>query len=116
MERKKELKMQYKEMPIKAGVYKIQNKQNGKCFVGSTPNLKTLNGVKFMLRNANHTNKQLQEEWLVQGEEQFEITVLEELKESEDPLANPKKELELLEEKWLEQLKPYGENGYNIQK
>lgn len=116
MERKKELKLQYKEMPIKAGVYKIQSKQSGKCFVGSTNNLKTLNGVKFMLRNANHTNKQLQEDWLELGEEQFEIEILEEMKELEDPMANPKKELELLEEKWLDQLKPYGDRGYNIKK
>jgi group I intron endonuclease len=116
MERKKELKQQYKEMPIKAGVYKIQNKQTGKCLVGSTNNLKTLNGVRFMLKNDTHTNKQLQEDWLEAGEGQFEIEILEELKELKDPMANPKKELELLEEKWLDQLKPYGDKGYNIKK
>jgi hypothetical protein len=51
MDRKKELKQLYKETTIEAGVYKIKNILNEKIFIGSTPNLKTLNGIKFMLEN-----------------------------------------------------------------
>ena len=43
MERKKELKQQYKETAIEAGIYQIKNTANNKVFVGSTKNFKTLN-------------------------------------------------------------------------
>jgi len=44
MDRKKELKLKYKETKPQAGVYQIKNTRNQKIFVGSTMNLKTLNG------------------------------------------------------------------------
>lgn len=116
MERKKELKQLYKETAVKAGVYQIKNLQNEKRFVGSTKNLKTLNGVKFMLENDTHSNKELQSDWKLYGKDAFEFKVLEELKEQDDPMANPKKELERLEEIWLNRLEPYGKDGYNSKK
>lgn len=116
MERKKELKQLYKETAVKAGIYQIENQENGKKFIGSTKNLKTLNGVKFMLENDTHLNKELQSDWKLFGKEAFEFKVLEELKEQTDPMANPKKELERLEEKWLNELEPYDGQGYNSKK
>jgi hypothetical protein len=77
MDRKKELKQLYKETPVEAGIYQIKNTKNLKCFIGSTKNLKTLNGVKFMLDMDGHTNKELQKEWLEYGKEAFEINVIE---------------------------------------
>ena len=71
MERKKELKQAYKEVKIESGIYTITNKQNGKKFVASTRNFKTLNGTKFTLENGMHTNKELQEEWNQYGKEAF---------------------------------------------
>ncbi|MGI2328791.1 GIY-YIG nuclease family protein [Planococcus sp. YIM B11945] len=116
MDRKKELKMQYKETAVKAGVYEIKNTKNGKRFIGSTSNLKTLNGVKFMLENGSHTNKELQKDWTAQGAGVFEVNVLEEVKEQNDPLFNLKKELERLEEKWLDKVQPFEEQRYNTKK
>lgn len=116
MERKKELKQLYKEMRIDAGVYQIKNTKNNKILIGSTRNLKTLNGVKFMLEQGSHSNKELQEEWKEFGGEAFQIEVLEVLKRKEEGFFDEKKELEKLEEKWLQQLKPYGERGYNREK
>ncbi|MDQ0272670.1 GIY-YIG nuclease family protein [Cytobacillus purgationiresistens] len=113
MDRKKELKQLYKESEIEAGVYQIKNKQTGKVFVASTPNLKTLNGKKFMLKNGTFINKELQADWNRAGEDAFEITVLEVLKKKKDGYFNEKIELEKLEEKWLEQLQPFGDKGYN---
>lgn len=55
MDRKKELKQLYKEIPIQAGVFQIKNNINQKIFIGSTRNLKTLNGVQLMLDTGSHT-------------------------------------------------------------
>jgi hypothetical protein len=117
MDRKKELKQQYKEITVEAGVYQIKNLKNEKVFIGSTPNLKTLNGTKFMLENDGHSNKELQAEWSQFGKNAFEIEVLEILKKNdEDPYYNEKEELEKMEEKWVKQLQPYGERGYHQMK
>lgn len=116
MERKKELKQLFKETPIEAGVYQIKNTQNEKIFIGSTKNFKTLNGVKFTLEAGTHTNKELQEEWNHFGSDAFSIDVIEKLKKKDDPYFNEKEALAELENKWLEQLQPYGEQGYNKKK
>lgn len=87
---------------------------NGKILVGSTNNLKNLNGIKFMLEMNNYTtNKELQKEWNEYGVGAFVFEVLEKLKKKDDSCFNEKEELQALEEKWLEKLQPYGEQGYN---
>lgn len=114
MERKRELKQQFKETPIEAGVYQIKNTVNNKIFIGSTNNLKSLNGVRFSLEtNGYMPNRELQDEWNQYGKEAFEISILEKLKKKNDPYFNEKEALEKLEEKWLEELQPYGDKGYN---
>jgi hypothetical protein len=114
MDRKNELKRQYKETEVEAGIYQIKNTINQKILVGSTKNLKTLNGVKFMLEtNGYTTNKDLQKEWNQYGKDAFIIDILEILKKSDEPYFNEKEALLALEEKWLETLQPYGERGYN---
>lgn len=116
MEHKKELKQQYKEIPVEAGIYQIKNTKNGKSFIASTKNLKTLNGVKFMLDMGSHMNKVLQKDWLEYGKDVFEIEILEILKKKEVGYFNEKEELRKLEEKWFDQIQPYGENGYHTKK
>jgi hypothetical protein len=116
MNRKKELKQLYKETAIEAGIFQIKNNENGKIFIGSTRNFKTLNGLKFSLENGVYINKELQKEWNQFGKESFSIDVLETLKKKDGPYFNEKEALSNLEDKWLEQLQPYGEQGYNIPK
>ncbi|MBU8880865.1 GIY-YIG nuclease family protein [Bacillus sp. FJAT-29790] len=116
MERKKELKQLYKETEIKAGVYQIKNIKNQMTFVGSTRNLKTLNGKKFELEMGTSTNKRLQEEWNQYGKDAFVFEVLEILKKKKDGYFDEKNELKKLEEKWLNKLQPYGDIGYNQEK
>lgn len=113
MDRKKELKLQYKEMKTEGGVYQIRNTRNQKVFVTATPNLKTINGRRFMLREGSHNNRQLQEEWNRYGEDAFVFEVLEVLEEKKDGYFDKAEELEKLEEKWIEKLQPFGERGYN---
>ncbi|MEH7574346.1 GIY-YIG nuclease family protein, partial [Cytobacillus firmus] len=109
MERKRELKQQFKETPIEAGVYQIKNNVNNKIFIGCTNNLKSLNGVRFSLEtNGYMPNRELQDEWNQYGKEAFEFVILEKLKKKNDPYFNEKEALEKMEEKWLVELQPYG--------
>lgn len=113
MDRKKELKQQFKEIKVEAGVYQIRNTKNGKILVEGTRNLKTINGRTFMLNMNTHNNAKLQAEWNKYGEEAFVIEVLEILKRPESGYFDEKHALKKLEEKWLNELTPYGERGYN---
>lgn len=113
MDRRKELKHQYREMKIEGGVYQIRNKVNNKILLVTTPNFKTINGSKMQLQHGDYRNKKLQEEWQQYGEEAFVFEVLEVLDEKEDSFSDSKRDLSKLEEKWLERLQPYGERGYN---
>ena len=110
---KKELKQQYKEIKKEAGVYQIRNTKNGKILVVVTPELKTINGKRFQLEVGSHKNSLLQNDWNEYGKEAFVFEVLEVLKEKEDGFLYEKSELKKLEEKWLKELMPYGERGYN---
>lgn len=116
MDRRQVLKMQYKETKPQAGVYQIKNVKNGKVLILSSPNLKTMNGKKFMLQQGTFPNPVLQkdlEEW---GPEAFEFEVLEVLEEKNEPGFQVSDALEKLEEKWLDKVKPYSERGYNQEK
>lgn len=101
MDRKKELKKRYMEMPIEGGIFQIRNTANGKIFINSTRNFKTLNGQKFMLENGGHPNKALQADWSALGKDAFEIEILQTLKKKETGFFDEKRELEKLEEHWL---------------
>lgn len=115
MDRKKQLKQQYKEISVDAGVYQIKNHINNKLLIDSTPNFKTLNGKKFMLEsNTFTTSKALQEDWNHYGRDNFSFDILEKLEKDEgNPYFNEKEALSELEAKWLEKLQPYGDKGYN---
>lgn len=113
MNRREELKQMYKEIKTEAGVYQIKNRINQKTFVASTRNLKTLNGKKFQLQMGGNPVKELQQDWKEYGEEAFDIEVLEVLKKPEEGYFDEADALKKLEEKWLNQLQPYGERGYN---
>ncbi|MCM3761968.1 GIY-YIG nuclease family protein [Alkalihalobacillus oceani] len=114
MERKKELKHLYKEQPIEAGVYQIKNNINQKILIGSTKNIKTINGIRFMLETGAYTpNKELQNEWNEYGKDAFRFDIIEILKKKDEPFFNEKQALEEMEKKWLDRLRPFGERGYN---
>ena len=116
MDRKQELKQQYKETKIEAGVYQIKNTKNEKIFIESTMNLKTINGKRFALDMGAYQNKLLQNEWTEFGEEAFVFEVLEILEIPDEGYFDAKDALKKLREKWLDELQPYGERGYNLRK
>ncbi|MNU56114.1 hypothetical protein D3C71_452020 [compost metagenome] len=113
VDRKQELKLMAKEVKIQAGVYQIKNTKNGKIYVDSTPNLKSINGQEFSLEMGSHMCKKLQQEWSEMGKENFVIEVLETVKEKEGVRLDMKDTLKKMKEKWMEELQPFGDRGYN---
>jgi len=112
-EERARLVAQYKEIPIEAGVYQIRNTVNGKLFVDTTRNLKSLNGRTSSLSSGTYPNKALQREWTEYGADAFALEVLEVLEPDDNPFVDVKDELKKLHEKWLEKLQPYGDKGYH---
>ena len=114
MKTRKDIHREYKERTIPAGVYQVKNILNGKVLLGSSLNIEgPLNRHKFMLNIGSHTNKALQKDWDDFGADKFVFEILEEVKVKDDPNFNLKDELTLLEQIWLEELQPVGEQGYN---
>lgn len=91
MDHKKELKEMYKEMKIEAGVFTMTNTQTGKVFVGSFNNLKRLNGFQFMLKTNTHTNKKLQADYNLYGQEAFDVEIVEYLKKKKKAISMKKR-------------------------
>ena len=61
------------------GIYKIQNKQDGKCYYGSSLNIKKRFAQHLKtLRNNTHHNTHLQRAWNKYGEDAFVFEVVEE--------------------------------------
>lgn len=103
------------ETPRPIGVFQIRNLTNEKVFVGASMNLDGIfNRHRFQLNAGSHPSKELQKDWSEFGAENFEFEVLEELNQREN--LDLQKELEFLEDLWLEQIQPFGENGYNERK
>lgn len=113
MDRKQQLKQQYKETKVEAGIYQIKNTLNGKLLLESTMNLKTMNGKCFTLDMGSYQNKELQTEWLEYGKDAFVFEVLEIMEIPETEYFDAKDSLKKLKQKWLDKLQPYGERGYN---
>ncbi len=114
MDKKSQLKKEYKQKIRPAGVYQIVNKINGKVLVGRSSNLDgRFNSHNFMLRYGSHRNKELQKDWNELGEENFKFEVLELINPDDETITDYPSELSIMEELWLEKLQPYGERGYN---
>jgi group I intron endonuclease len=111
---RKQLQREYKDRPKPAGVFQVRNLANGKILLGSSLNLDgPLNSHKFMLKIGRHRNEALQQDWDRYGEKNFAFEVIEVVKVKDDPNFNLGEELTLLEQAWLEKLKPFGDKGYN---
>lgn len=106
MDRKKQLKQQYKEMKPDMGIMIVRSHVSNKCFLQATPNLKgTINGTKFKLNAGSHPNRELQEDWHRFGEDNFSVEILEQLKYDKDETKTDySEELEILQMIWEEKL------------
>jgi len=108
------LKREYKETARTMGVYRVENKTNGKALVGSSVNAPAmLNRHRAELRMGLHKNRALQEDWNALGAEGFVFEVLDVLKPPDNSSYDPFPDLKALEELWLDRLSPFGDKGYN---
>ena len=114
---KKELTNKYKETIQPMGIYQIKNLKNGKIFIGSAKNIHgKINSNKFQLVNGLHLKKEMQKDFNDVGEINFTFEVLDYLKPNDDIGHDYAEELKILENMWLDKLKPYNDNGYNSKK
>jgi group I intron endonuclease len=114
---KSEIKKNYKQTLPPMGIYRVKNLVNNKILIGSSKNLPgRINRFKFGLKYGTESNKELVEDFKKYGEQNFSFEILDELKPKDDPDYDYSEDLEVLEEMWVEKLKPFGERGYNTQK
>ena len=92
---------------MNSGIYLIQNKVNGKVYVGSAVNIqKRWREHKKDLRKGKHHSQRLQHSWNKHGEDNFQFIVIE--------LCQPKNLIKL-EQFMLDLLCSYEDDkGYNI--
>lgn len=114
MKSRQDLKREYKERIKPAGVFQVKNLATGRVLLGSSLNLEgPLNAHRFMLSIGQHRNAELQGDWNECGEDNFVFEILETVKWRDDPDFNLEDELTILEQTWVEKLRPFGPGGYN---
>lgn len=106
MDRRKELKWQYKQMRPIMGIFTISSNQSNRCYLEAAADLKsTMNAAKFKLGAGLHPNRELQKEWDDQGAENFTVEILEILEyDKDESKTDYQDELELLEMVWREKM------------
>jgi hypothetical protein len=113
----RQLKRDYKLTKRAFGIVLIRNTTNDKVFLVSGMDTQgLLNRQRFQLKAGGHPNKKLQKDWNELGEDKFEFEVLDQMEPSEAPGFDARRELNFLEDMWLEKLEPYDDRGYNERK
>jgi group I intron endonuclease len=78
-------------VPIDSGVYRITCKPTGRSYIGSTIHSRgRCFAHRTSLRRGNHSNRRLQSEWNLYGEDAFEFVMVESVDEARDLLAREK--------------------------
>ncbi|HOB11615.1 MAG TPA: GIY-YIG nuclease family protein [Syntrophomonadaceae bacterium] len=113
-ERKKELQEQFKQMKPDMGILAVINMDSKRCWLEAATNLKgKQNSVAFQLKNGSHINRQLQKDWNEQGEQAFQIVVLEQLEyDKDESKTDYRDDLELLKMIWIDKLTEQGVQFY----
>jgi group I intron endonuclease len=89
-----------------SGIYKIENTITGKCYVGSSVNVKKRWATHLLgLCNGKHQNSKMQNSWSKHGKEAFKFTVLEFVENVADLLVREQHYIVLLN---------CFEDGYNL--
>lgn len=110
MDRKKELKMQYKQMKPEMGIIMVRAKSGNKYFLQGTQNLKAMmNRIIFQLDSGGHPNRELQKAWQELGKDSFSFEILEKLEyDKDESKTDYSDDLALLEMVWQEKLAEQG--------
>ncbi|MGI1658452.1 MAG: GIY-YIG nuclease family protein [Desulfitobacterium sp.] len=110
MDRKKELKEQYKQMRSDMGIMGIRSKLDAWCYIEGSQNLRAvLNGARFKLETNYHPSRELLKKWQELGVENFTFEVLEQLEYDKDETKTDyTDDLEILLLEWEEELVSQG--------
>lgn len=94
----------YKERKIEAGIYAIRCAISGETWVGSAPDVSTIqNRQWFTLRQGGNTARTMQKAWNEHGAEAFTFEVLETLQDDEMALSRDRR-LKELRTDWANEL------------
>ena len=111
---KKELIKEYKNQKQPAGIFAVKNKPENKMFIGNSLNLPAkIRGITFELEMGSQVFSNLAGDYKKLGKGQFEISILDEIEIKDETEKELKKELETLEEMWVEKLRAEGVTFYN---
>jgi hypothetical protein len=85
MDRRRELRDQYKERRLHGGVYAITNTQNGKYLIAHTADVASArNRFDFAVAIGSAVHPKLRADWAALGAGAFKLDVLEELEQGQD--------------------------------
>lgn len=105
-ERRKLLKLQYKERKVVGAIYRILNQKNGKFYLSKTADLPgAQNSFKSCYRDGECTHPRLVKEWNEYGGDAFVFEVLETWEQgAEQTYEEFRRDLQDLLEIWDEKL------------
>ncbi len=99
-DKKRTLKLEYKENPPEMGVLQVRNKRTGQAFVFGVTNLEgKVNGVGAQLASGSFMDKGFQKDYDAAPED-IEFAVLEVVKRDKSPGYDYRTDLKLLAMKW----------------
>lgn len=102
---KKKYREEFENKKVVMGILAIKNNQNGKIFLKPTRNAEAwINKTRFMLKNGQFENAELQYDWTLLGEDRFSFEMFEVLKENKDPFFDHQKELSKMKQGVYESL------------
>ncbi len=109
-ERRKAAVAAYRERKVEAGIYGIRCTASGQLWVGSAPDLSTIqNRLWFTLRQGSNPHRSLQQAWAAHGSEAFVFEIVERLINDPDPGYIRNAALKSLHAVWVAKL-----NGIRI--
>lgn len=113
MDRKRQLKEQYKQMKPDMGIMIVRSQSEKWCYLEGTQNLRaTMNGTPFKLKAGFHPSRELLKKWQEHQGSNLTFDVLEQLEYDKDETKTDySDELALMLMEWQERLT---EDGYTV--
>ncbi|HEY6435149.1 MAG TPA: GIY-YIG nuclease family protein [Ignavibacteriaceae bacterium] len=111
---KKQIKKDYKLQKQPTGIFAVHNISDNKMFIGTSTNLPSvLTRFDFTLKMGSFPFQDLINDYKILGEKYFKIKVLDELEVNDETEYELNRELNALEEMWIDKLKKEGVTFYN---
>ena len=111
---KKQIKEDYKSKRQPVGIFAVHNLHDNKMFIGTSKDLPSvLKRFEFTLNMGSFPFQNLIDDYKKLGKDNFKVKILDELEIKDETEKEIDKELEALEEMWIENLKKEGVSFYN---